>query len=108
MEFKDRIKQLRIEKNMTAAELAVKTGKGESAIRMWEAGKSTPDRNTLIKLSKMFDYTTDYFLGLTDLKKYNIDDKDLIIKNLEMRIEELKTEKETMINSIQNAIIAIK
>lgn len=104
MEFKDNIKKLRAELNISAAELAVKTGKGESAIRMWESGRSKPDADTLIGLSKMFGYSTDYLLGLMPLKKYNIDDRDLIIKSLEMRVEELETEKEAMINSIRNAI----
>jgi len=64
MEFRDRIKELRQEKNISAAGLAESLGKSESAIRMWEAGKNKPDADTLIELSKMFGYTTDYLLGL--------------------------------------------
>ena len=68
MEFKDRIRTLRQEGSLSAAALAEKLGKSESAIRMWEAGKNKPDADTLIELSKLFECTTDYLLGLTDIK----------------------------------------
>jgi len=68
MEFKDRIKSLRAEEGLSALELAKKLGKSESAIRMWESGKAKPDADTLVELSRLFNCTTDYMLGLDDYK----------------------------------------
>ena len=64
MEFKDRIKALRVEKGLTAVELAKKLDRSESAVRMWESGISKPDCNTLIELSILFRCSADYSLGL--------------------------------------------
>lgn len=69
MEFKDRIKILRKDKAISAAVLAETLGKKESTVRMWEAGKAKPDADTLIKISKMFGYSTDYLLGFCKIKK---------------------------------------
>jgi len=66
IEFKDRLKELRLFKGMTQAEVAEKFGKSESAIRMWELGKSKPDADTLIEVSKEFGCSTDYLLGLPE------------------------------------------
>lgn len=71
MTFKERIKELRTESNITQAELAAKLGKGESAIRTWETGRAKPDVDTLIKLSKIFDCSVDYLLGTSLAKKIN-------------------------------------
>lgn len=70
MEFKDRLKALRTQKKLSAADLAknLVPAKSESAIRMWEAGKNKPDADTLIKLAEYFDCTTDYLLGLSEYK----------------------------------------
>lgn len=68
MEFKDRIKILRREKNMTQSQLAALLGKSEGAVRAWEIDRSKPDVDTLIILAKYFNCTTDYLLGLDDYR----------------------------------------
>jgi len=68
MEFKDRLKILRTEKRLTATQLAFQIDKGESAVRMWEIGRSKPDADTLVKLSNFFDCSIDYLLGLAGHK----------------------------------------
>ena len=66
MKFKDRLRELRQNKGLTQAALASHFNKSESAARMWETDRAQPDLNTLIELSKMFNCSTDYLLGLTD------------------------------------------
>lgn len=66
MELKDRLKRLRTQSKISLAELASLFSKSESAIRMWEIGRSKPDADTLIKLAKYFGCTADYLLGLDD------------------------------------------
>jgi len=68
MEFKDRLKQLRKEKSISVIKLKGMLNKQESTIRMWENGNSSPDNKTLIKLSEIFNVSTDYLLGLSDYK----------------------------------------
>ena len=74
MEFKERIKTLREEKNMTHTELGAMFNKSESAARAWELGRSKPDADTLIRLSSYFDCSTDYMLGISDYR--NEDEKE--------------------------------
>ncbi|MCL1819478.1 MAG: helix-turn-helix domain-containing protein [Oscillospiraceae bacterium] len=68
MEFKDRIKALRMENNMTQSKLAATLDKSEGAIRAWEIERSKPDVDTLITLAEYFGCTTDYLLGLSDYR----------------------------------------
>ena len=68
MKLKDRLKDLRGEKKITATQLAFQLGKSESTVRMWEAGRSNPDADTLICLSRFFNCSTDYLLGLSEYK----------------------------------------
>lgn len=86
MEFKDRLKQLREEKAVSSATLAAHFDKCTAAIRMWESGKSKPDTDTLIKLAEYFNCTTDYLLGVSDVRTYDESEKDKRIAELEKEI----------------------
>ena len=66
MEFKDRLKELRISKNLSQMQLANKTGISQSAIAKWELGKTEPTATAIIILAKFFNESTDYLLGLED------------------------------------------
>lgn len=92
MEFKDRIRQLRIEKDMSPAQLAAifDNKKSEAAIRAWELGRSKPDADTLLILAQHFDCSTDYLLGISNLKNekeervFDISSKRLLNQLLSM------------------------
>lgn len=60
------IKNLRIQNRLTQADLARKLNKSDSGVRMWELGISEPDNDTLVALSKIFNVSTDYLLGIED------------------------------------------
>lgn len=66
MEFKDRIKELRISKNLSQQQLADKLGLSQSAVAKWELGKTEPTASAIIAIAKFFNETTDYILGLED------------------------------------------
>ena len=105
MEFKDRIKAIRNERGLTQTQLASQLGKGESAIRMWEIGRSKPDADTLIKLADYFGCTTDYLLGLSEYR--NLEELDSTIeieKNLDDLYEMLS---ETYKSKYRNLTISI-
>lgn len=73
MEFKDRFKTLRTNASLSYSQIAALYGKTDAAIRSWEAGRTKPDVDTLIKLAKYFGCTTDYLLGLSDVATPNTD-----------------------------------
>jgi len=66
MSFKDRLKELRCNFNLSQMQLSDKTGISQSAIAKWELGKTEPTASSIIALAKFFNETTDYILGLED------------------------------------------
>lgn len=61
------IKQLRKEKGLTQVELAEILNIDQTTISKWELNRATPDTQILIRLSKYFDVSTDFLLGLSTL-----------------------------------------
>lgn len=66
MGYKERIRELRISNNLSQMQLAQKLNISQSAIAKWELGKTEPTASALILLSRFFNETTDYILGLED------------------------------------------
>jgi len=89
MEFKDTIKILRNEKGVSFADIASVVGKSEAAVRAWEYGRAKPEADTIIALSKYFDCTTDYLLGLSPY--VNETEKELESEKLKKLDEALET-----------------
>ena len=63
--FKDRLKELRIEKNISQLELAKVVNMSKMAISHWESGHSEPSIAQLKELSKFFGVSVDYLIGNT-------------------------------------------
>lgn len=61
--FAERLKVLRKKHGYTQVSLAETLGVSKGTVAMWETGKRTPDFETLIGLSDLFDVRTDYILG---------------------------------------------
>ena len=61
--FAERLKALRKKHGYTQVSLAETLGVSKGTVAMWETGKRTPDFETLIGLSDLFDVRTDYILG---------------------------------------------
>ena len=66
MKYSERIKELRISKNLSQMQLSLKTGLSQSAIAKWELGKTEPTASSIITLANFFEETTDYILGLVE------------------------------------------
>ena len=66
----ERIRELRQEFKLTQADLAQKIGISQAGIAKWETGDRDPSTDCVILLSKFFDVTTDFLLG--------VEDKDLL------------------------------
>ncbi len=71
----ERLKALRVGKNMTQRELAKELNVTPGAICLWEMGEREPDYDNLLLLSKFFGVTLDY---LSDSKA---ESKIVIIRN---------------------------
>lgn len=87
--FGQRLKYLRNKKEMTGEELGKKLNVTKVAISKWESDSRSPDKDTLIKLAKEFDVTTDYLLCLTDDPKAYV----VIKEEMPKELKELGVEK---------------
>lgn len=95
--FAERLAFLRNEKGLKREDIAKVLGCSVSAVGNYENGNRTPDFNGLITLANLFETTTDYLLGITDIKTNN---KDLSFVCeytglSELTIETLKIRKKT-------------
>lgn len=70
--FGERIKKLRIERNLTQKQLAEMAGVAISAISSYESGNRYPSYDVLISFSRIFHVSTDYLLGLDKLRTLDI------------------------------------
>lgn len=64
--FPDRLKKLRLDRNLTRDAFAPVFGVVSKTVYMWETGERKPDITTLAKLAQYFGVTSDYLLGLSD------------------------------------------
>ncbi len=64
--FKEKLKELRVYHNLSQKELAEKLEVSQRSISSWETGFRQPDFETLEKISKFFNVTTDYLLGISE------------------------------------------
>ena len=99
--FKNRLKQLRKEQSITQQELADKIGIVRTAITNYETGRTIPDSETLSLIAKIFNTTTDYLLGNSNIKnpykeKENTKEDNDISANLDKMKKQLATSDSLM------------
>lgn len=58
----DHMKQFRIKKKLTQRQVAVALGVGQSAVAMWETGKSLPRADKLTDLARLYGCSVDELL----------------------------------------------
>ena len=69
MEFRERLRALRKEKNMTQSDLGQILNYGYSAIANYETGRNQPSISDLMKIAETFDVSMDYLLCVTDIRR---------------------------------------
>ncbi|MFS1663444.1 helix-turn-helix domain-containing protein [Streptococcus sp. zg-JUN1979] len=67
--FEKRLKELRLEHNLTQKELANKINSTQASVGFWEQGLRKPKYESIEKLAKVFNVSPDYLLGNTDTKE---------------------------------------
>lgn len=60
------IKELRLERGLSQAELGKKIGVSQKAIDYWERGVNEPKASYIVSLCDFFLVSADYLLGRTD------------------------------------------
>lgn len=61
-----KLKEIRLERNITQQEISDKTNISRSVISQYENGIVEPTANVIVKLAEFFQITTDEILGRTD------------------------------------------
>ena len=64
--FKERLRLLRAEKNLTQTQLAEKLNTTQRKISYWENGATEPSLADLIAISEILEVSLDFLLGKTD------------------------------------------
>lgn len=87
--FLDRLELAMKSKCVDDKRLTSDLGIGKNSITYWRKKNNIPSGEILLKLSDYFDVSTDYLLGLTDVKerevkKPNKDDTYLLLSNVLM------------------------
>ena len=62
--FGERLKSLRIEKNIGQIEFAKRIGVGKSIVSLWERDECEPTLSKLIIIAQFFNVSIDYLAGL--------------------------------------------
>ena len=62
--FSEKLKALRIGKKMSQKSLADNLGVSKSVVSFYESGERFPSYDVLIKISRIFNVTTDYLLDV--------------------------------------------
>ena len=88
IEFGNKLKTLRIQSNLTQAQLAAKLGLTKSVISAYENGVRMPSYEVLVAIARIFKVTTDYLLGLE--KKYEVDLSGLTDEEIEALLHLIK------------------
>ena len=68
-----KITELRLSFGWTQVQLAQKLGITKQTVSNWENDNIQPSIDMLVKLSKIFNVSTDYLLGLTPTNSINVD-----------------------------------
>lgn len=84
--FPERLKQLRLEANLTQKDVAQHFQTSRQSYAQWEKGLRTPSSENLEKLANFFNVTTDYLLGKTNIKK-EIPEGEELEKELDRAID---------------------
>ncbi len=65
-EFSKNLRALRIERGLSQRALGAVLGFTDVAVSHWEARNKEPSYDTLVKLARYFNVSTDFLLGLED------------------------------------------
>lgn len=105
--MKNRIRQLREEKNMTQVRLSIELEVSQETISAYESGKHYPNVSNLIKLSELFHASCDYILGISDVrhpyKKEDLKDDEILLLE---KYNILESQKKAILHAYLDGLLA--
>lgn len=72
--MKNRIRELRAEKNITQLRLSMEVEVSQETVSAYENGKHLPSLKSLIKMADLFHVSTDYLIGRSDIRNVSQDE----------------------------------
>lgn len=72
MSFGNRLRNLRLENNMTQEDLSKKLNVSRATVGRYETNERFPDKNTLKNIADIFNVSIDYLLERTNSKDTNV------------------------------------
>lgn len=72
VDFGNRLKTLRIQSNLTQAQLAERLDLTKSVISAYETGLRMPSYDVMISIARIFKVTTDYLLGVEQKQEVDL------------------------------------
>lgn len=89
--FKDRLRQLRIERNLTQAEIAKAIGVSSATIGNYEQGTREPRNNEMWqKLADYFNVSVDYLMNKENASRVS---EELLHENMLLRMENIRLKR---------------
>lgn len=77
MMYINRILQLIEENGLSARSFAQKIGLSANCVSEWKSGRIKPSLEHIIRIAAFFDVSADYLLGLSDSRKYIVNDNQI-------------------------------
>jgi transcriptional regulator with XRE-family HTH domain len=102
-----RLKELRIEQKLTQEQLAKLVNLTQSTIAGYENGTKSPSMESIIIFSELFNVTTDYLLGVSNLRNNNPSPEvnQNFIKQFENKYNKLNDNYKLAVNTIAVTLI---
>lgn len=94
----NRLKELRIEKDLSQSKLAELFNISQQAVSHYEKGIRGIDSSLITNLAKFFDVSTDYLLGISNIRNYTEDPNITIALHSDTDYDDLPDEAIKEIN----------
>lgn len=89
-----RIRELRLAKNISQVKLAELLGVTKQSVSNWENDNIQPSVDIVIKLAAIFDVSTDYLLGLENSRSIDVSElSSEEIAHIQLIIDDIKKYK---------------
>ncbi len=107
MEFRERLKMLRKQKNITQSDLAQTLNYGYTAISNYESGRNEPSITDLKKIASFFDVSMDSLLCVNDVKNpYTPKADDTPDEEFLQKYSKLTPERREQYNSLLDWVLS--
>ena len=104
-DLKENLTKLRKAKNWSQTELAMLIGSTRITVGKYERGETAPDADIIVKLTTLFDVSSDYLLGISsnpsfdkkmiqrldDIEGLKHEDKERILYYIDLVLRDAKT-----------------